>query len=98
MRVAKYFYATNTPFNAASNVHYVDLFSSMRPGYTPPNRQAIAGNLLEACFEEYEKEFEENLEKKCFDFDITLMQDGWSSTSNDPILANSIFIGMFHNS
>lgn len=96
-KIAKFFYATNTAFNAASNKTFSDMIEALRPGYTPPNRQALGTTLLDDVHKELAETFNENLKKQVFDYDFVLMQDGWSSTNNDPILANSVYTGKNKN-
>jgi len=57
-----------------------------RPGYKPPNRKQLAGPLLDNAEESVSKELSNQLK----DCTITLVQDGWSSIKNDPIIVSSI--------
>lgn len=43
--VAKFFYANNIPFNAASSKSYSEMMSALRPGYKGPDRKKLAGTL-----------------------------------------------------
>jgi len=43
LQVAKYFFATNTPFYHASNQEFVKTIKLLRPGYIPPSRKQIGG-------------------------------------------------------
>ena len=48
--VTRYFIATNTPFNAASNKHLAKLVQFLRPGTTVPDRRRIGGELLDEIY------------------------------------------------
>lgn len=69
------------------------MIEGLRPGYNPPNRQQLSTTLLTQVHDEVTKTWNDKLKNEIFDYDFVLMQDGWSSTNNDPILANSIFTG-----
>lgn len=87
--VAKFFYANAISFNAADSAAYSTMFSVTRPGYKPPNRKQLSGPLLDKVEESVSKQLANQL-KECT---ITLIQDGWSSIKNDPIIASSIHTG-----
>jgi len=87
--VAKFFYANAISFNAANSASFKSLFAVARPGYKPPNRKQLAGPLLDNAEVSVSKELVDQL-KECT---ITLVQDGWSSIKNDPIIASSIHTG-----
>ena len=67
------------------------MICSLRPGYEPPNRKLIANELLEKVHEEVTHSI--NSAMKQTSKVLTVMQDGWSSCSNDPILAHSVHDG-----
>ena len=46
-QIARYFYATNTPFVAVEHPEFVKLINMLRPGYSPPSRYDVGGNLLD---------------------------------------------------
>lgn len=87
--VAKFFYANAISFNAANSESFKSMIAVTRPGYKPPNRKQLAGPLLDNAEESVSKQLSEQL-KNCT---ITLVQDGWSSIKNDPIIASSIHTG-----
>lgn len=63
----------------------------LRPGYTAPNRKQLSGPLLDVTTNKIDKLMAEELDN---DRPITLLQDGWSSVRNDPIIATSIHTGI----
>ena len=91
LKIAKFFFSANIPFNAADNREFKNMIASLRPGYEPPSRKCIAGNLLDKIHEEVSLEINSGLTKELKV--LTLMQDGWSNSSNDPILAHSVHDG-----
>ena len=52
LQITRYFIATNTPFNAASNDHLKRLVEKLRPNTTIPDRRDIAGRLLDEVYDE----------------------------------------------
>ena len=91
LKVAKFFFSANISFNTAENTEFKYLICSLRPGYEPPNRKLIANELLEKVHEEVTHSI--NSAMKQTSKVLTVMQDGWSSCSNDPILAHSVHDG-----
>jgi len=88
-QVAKYFYATNTPFLHADHPEFIKLCTMLRPGYTPPSRKVISGPMLDSVhvslYEDAKKQFESN--------SVTLALDGWSNVHNEPIICFNIIKG-----
>ena len=46
-QIARFFYAGNIPFNVAEHKEFKSLISLLRPGYSPPNRKQLTGQLLD---------------------------------------------------
>ena len=46
-QIARYFYATSTPFVAVEHPEFVKLINMLRPGYLPPSRYDVGGKLLD---------------------------------------------------
>lgn len=88
-KISEFFYANNIAFNVADSYAFKEMISALRPGYVPPNRQRLAGQLLD----EANKSVDLLMEDKLTNAVITLMLDGWSNTSNDSIIAVSIHTG-----
>ena len=65
--------------------------NTARPGYSPPTRKNLGGELLDQVHEEVEESLYSQL-NDC-DCTLTLFMDGWSSVKNDPILASSVHTG-----
>lgn len=66
---------------------------SLRPGYKPPTTRDISGKLLDEANSEVDMEMKTICQQSFNDgLAITLCQDGWSSTSNHPIMGRSIFV------
>jgi len=93
MAVAKFFFANAISFNASSSLYYTEMFDAIRPGYRPPNRKQLADTLLTEAAADVTNEMQKQL-TTCA---ITLLQDGWSSIRNDPIIASSIHTGTLVN-
>ena len=84
--VAKFFYANNISFNCVDSVTFKSLVNDLHPGYKPPNRKRLAGELLDTVCAELEREA-----KKATNGSMaTFCLDGWSNVAKDPIIASSI--------
>ena len=46
IKVAKFFYANNIAFNAASSKEYREMIEALRPGYCGPSSEQIGGKIL----------------------------------------------------
>ena len=66
------------------------LCSQLRPGYVPPCRKKIGSVLLDKIFDEENSKLKDNALKT--DSVLVLSQDGWSSVSNNPIIAHSVLV------
>ena len=84
--VAKFFYANNLSFNCVDSVTFKKLVNDLHPGYKPPNRKRLAGQLLDTACAELEGE----AKKATNGSKATFCLDGWSNVPNDPIIASSI--------
>ncbi|KAI6649837.1 Transposase [Oopsacas minuta] len=86
LQIARYIYATNTPFIAVEHPEFMKLIKMLRPGYIPPNRHDIGnkllnnvqGSLLDTC--------RKTLEDKT----VSLSLDGWSNVHNEPVVCVSV--------
>lgn len=88
-KVARFFYSCNIPFSAVDHPSFQDLAESLRPGYKPPTRKALAGSLLDSVFDKLHGDVTQELEGKV----VTLVEDGWSTVHNDPVVATSLATG-----
>lgn len=84
--VARMIYANNLPFKVASNPEFRALLRSLRPGYRPPGRDAIAGHLLDEEYKLQRSTFARSLNGAM----VTASMDGWSTDQNLPVIAISI--------
>lgn len=87
---ARFIFSENISFRSVESEQLVKLFDIMRPGYKPPNREILAGRLLDEIHEEVLTEVKE---KVGYQDTLVLTQDGWSSVKNDPIIAHSFYDG-----
>ena len=46
-KIARLFYACSIPFNVAEHKEFKSMISLLRPGYSPPNRKQLSGQLLD---------------------------------------------------
>lgn len=88
VKVAKFFYGCNIPFNVAGNELFLNLVSSLRPGYTPPTAKMLSGPLLDKVSNGLEDELARKLDGK----NATLVEDGWSNIHNEPVTATSLHV------
>ena len=87
LSVTRYFIATNTPFNAASNRHLKSLVQKFRPGTTIPERRKISGELLDEVYDQEKQKVKQQVQKA----HVTLAIYGWSTLTNDPVLGISFY-------
>jgi len=95
MQAARFFFSSNIPFCAVENEEFVKFCSMMRPGYIPPNRKKMGGELLDAVHHEVAEEVKSLLAPadNKMPMPVILLQDGWSNVSNDPIIAHTLYDG-----
>ena len=87
--IAKTFYACNIPFNVASHPQFKIMIEKLCPGYQPPTRQALAGDLLNKISDTITTKMKSDIQGQT----VTLIQDGWSDIHNTPVIASSIHTG-----
>ena len=85
-QVARFIFSENVSFRSVEGSEFVKMCQLLRPGYRPPDRKKIAGPLLETIYEEVEASAVKAVEESIGY--LVLSQDGWSSQSNDPIIAH----------
>ena len=90
-KVALFFYSNNIAFNIAQSKSFKDMMKYLRPGYNPPDRHKLGGELLDEAANTVDQELSNNLKPE--NCSLTLLLDGWSSIKNDPIIATSIHTG-----
>ena len=85
-QVARFIYSENVSFRSVEGSEFVKMCQILRPGYKPPDRRKLAGPLLETIYEEVDASAVKAVEDSSTY--LVLSQDGWSSQSNDPIIAH----------
>ena len=65
---------------------FLNFVKNLRPGYIPPERRTLSGNLLDKVYNEIKSSLKGELD----DTECSLVQDGWSNVSNTPVIASSI--------
>ena len=85
-QIAKLFYACNLPFNIADHPVWKETVEMLRPGYKPPNRASIGGQLLDQVHDKITTKVSDEMKGK----DVVLIQDGWSDIHNTPVIATSL--------
>ena len=88
-QIARLFYACNLPFSLVEHYVFRQTIAMLRPGYAPPTRKKLAGQLLEYIYDEITEASASVLEEK----NVTLILDGWSDIHNSPIIAHSVHTG-----
>ncbi|GLV40939.1 hypothetical protein CBL_08513 [Carabus blaptoides fortunei] len=87
--VARYMFSCNVPFSHVEKFYFQKLLNNLRLGYKPPTRQKLATKLLDTIHNEVVTEASDYLSGKM----VTVVQDGWSTIHNDPVVANCISTG-----
>lgn len=81
-QIARFIYGTNSPFIAVQHPEFCKLINMLRPGYTPPTRQYIAGTLLNNVYNDLKIDLKNKLNGKI----VCLALDGWSNVHHDSIV------------
>lgn len=89
IKLAKAFYACNTPFRVVENHEFRDALKALRPAYAPPSRRLIANELLDEVYDEVKSNLTKSLKGK----EVVVVQDGWSLNQNQPVIAHSLQCG-----
>lgn len=82
IQVARFIFATNTPFRHVEHPEFISMMQLCRPGYLPPNRKQIGGNLLDEVYSSVKMNMEKILSGKV----VCMALDGWSNIRNEPIV------------
>lgn len=82
LQVARYMFATNTPFHHVEHPEFLKLIEYLRPGYKPPNLKEIGGELLEEVYNSIQESVKDDLKNKTINMSI----DGWSNVRQDSIV------------
>ena len=82
-----FFYACNVLFSHLESEHFKRLVSKLRPGYRPPTRKALAGNILDEIHDELQNQMIKNLKEKT----TTLIVNGWSNVHNKPLTVAALY-------
>lgn len=79
----------NLPFRSVAHGEFKHLVELLRPGYKPPNRKAVASELLDAVYHQELQKASVHLQGQY----ATLQIDGWTSPGSDPVLATAVCVG-----
>lgn len=91
--IAEFFFAANVPFEKIEHNSFLKMINKLRPGYRPPNRKVLSGKWLSQIAEKVDNKIKKDLDPENCSRPVTLLQDGWSSVRNDPIIATTIHTG-----
>ena len=84
-QIARYFFATNTPFLHVKHPEFIKLCQLLWPGYKPPTRKQLGGNILDQVHNTVLGDSKEQLEGQT----AAMCLDGWSNVCNEPIVCAS---------
>lgn len=88
-KLAKCMYSANLPFQLVENVEFLDFMKTIRPQYKVPTRFELADGLLKSTYDEVKQSVRNDLKGK----EVTILQDGWSTNQNSPVIAHSVSTG-----
>ena len=91
MQLARFFFSANIAFRNVENKHFIKMLEVLRPGYQPPNRRKLASTLLDRVYDESNEMIQKIVASE--QAPIIIIQDKWSNTQNDSIIAHSIHNG-----
>lgn len=85
-QIARYVYATNSPFRCVENSEFKKMISVLHPGYIPPTKEQVSGILLDSV---YQQEKEKCMNKLAGQT-VSMSLDGWSNIHNEPVICVSV--------
>lgn len=85
-QIARFIYATNSSFRVVEHEEFKKTVQLLRPGYTPPSRQDVAGKLLNTVHAKCLNTGKELLQGKT----VCMSLDGWSNVHNEPIICATV--------
>lgn len=88
-KCADFIFSKNIPFDTVNNVKFQEFCQILRPSYKLPDRFQIGGKLLDNAYNEKLSEVSKSISGK----KVTVMQDGWSTVQNDPVIVHAISDG-----
>ena len=88
LQIARYLYATNSPFSVANHAEFKKMIQMLRPGYNPFNRMQVGGKLLDECFIELLFDCKALVQETS----VSMSLDGWNNVHNEPILFDNFNI------
>lgn len=86
--VAKFFYRTGIPFNAADCQEWKNMFQLARPAYKPPGSKKLRTTLLSRVYTDMNESIRQIIADST---NISIISDGWSNIRNEH-LVNYILI------
>lgn len=85
-QVGRFVYSSNSPFNIVQNPEFKELLRLLNPSYHLPTHEVFGSTVLDKVYEEITNDQQLMLkDKKC-----VLLQDGWSTVQNEPVIAHCI--------
>ena len=88
-QVCRFVVATNSAFSVVDHPQFKKLCAMLRPGIRLANSHAVSGSLLDSIFNE-EQDGLANIIKGS---SATVLVDGWSTVSHDPIIGIALAVG-----
>ncbi|KAG6631013.1 hypothetical protein CIPAW_13G061100 [Carya illinoinensis] len=88
MAVARWWYDSNLPFNAAQSKFYqpaIDAMTAIGPGFKGPSLYELRGNLLKMAVNEVQN-YLQQIKKVWTETGCTLMADGWTNQKQQSII------------
>lgn len=88
-RCANWIYCQDLPFNTVEDKEFREFIALLRPAYKPPSKYEISGKLLDNAYDNMLMSLNDAISGK----KVTIMQDGWSTVQNDPVIVHAISDG-----
>jgi len=86
--MGKFMFSGNIPFRIANNHYFKEFVRLLNPAYRVPSRLTLGNEILESVYNEVHSKMKNELKgrKGC------LLQDGWSTSQNEPVISHCIHI------
>lgn len=86
LQLGRFIFSANLSFNTVENPEFKKFVNMLEPSFVIPSHEVLGSTILDKVYQEICTERAEMLkDKKCM-----LVQDGWSTNQNDPVIAHCL--------
>lgn len=89
LQLGKFLFGCNLPFRVVENPEFLEFVRLLRPAYQPPRKREVGDAILDRVYDTIEDKLTNAIKGE----EVVLMQDGWSTNQQQPIIAHSLQCG-----